>query len=57
MWDKSLYLRMTTFDSCYEQHNKISLAISNGKANPLQAWRDPEGSKSLRLPYFKTIGT
>ena len=28
-----------------------------GKAIPLQAWTDPEGSGSLRLPDFKTIGT
>jgi hypothetical protein len=28
-----------------------------GKAISLQAWTDPKGSKSLRLPDFKTIGT
>jgi hypothetical protein len=28
-----------------------------GKAIPLQAWTGPEGSKSLGLPDFKTIGT
>ena len=28
-----------------------------GKAIPLQAWTDPEGSRSLRLPNFKTVGT
>jgi hypothetical protein len=28
-----------------------------GKAIPLQAWTGPEGSKRLRLPDFKTIGT
>jgi len=27
-----------------------------GKAIPLQAWTGPEGSRSLRLPDFKTIG-
>jgi hypothetical protein len=27
------------------------------KAIPLQAWTDPEGSRMLRLPDFKTIGT
>jgi len=27
------------------------------KAIPLQAWTDPEGSRSLRLPDFKTFGT
>jgi hypothetical protein len=28
-----------------------------GKAMPLQAWIGPEGSRRLRLPDFKTIGT
>ena len=28
-----------------------------GKAIPLQAWTGPEGSRGLRLPDFKTIGT
>jgi len=28
-----------------------------GKAIPLQAWTDPEGSRRFRLPDFKTIGT
>jgi len=28
-----------------------------GKAIPLQAWKGPEGSRRLRLPDFKTIGT
>ena len=27
------------------------------KQYPLQAWTGPEGSRSLRLPDFKTIGT
>jgi len=28
-----------------------------GKAIPLQAWTDPEGSRRLRLPDFQTVGT
>ena len=28
-----------------------------GKAIPLQAWTGPEGSRRMRLPDFKTIGT
>jgi hypothetical protein len=28
-----------------------------GKAIPLQAWTDPEGSRRLRLPYFRKINT
>jgi hypothetical protein len=30
---------------------------NKGKAIPLQAWTDPEGSRRLRLPDFRTIGT
>jgi len=28
-----------------------------GKGIPLQAWTGPEGSRTLRRPDFKTIGT
>jgi len=28
-----------------------------GKAIPLQAWTGPEGSRRMRFPDFKTIGT
>jgi hypothetical protein len=28
-----------------------------GKAIPIQAWTGPEGSRKLRLPDFKTLGT
>jgi len=31
--------------------------IGKGKAIPLQAWTGPGGSRRLRLPDFKTIGT
>jgi len=30
---------------------------TKGKAIPLQAWTGPEGSRRLRLPDFKTVGT
>ena len=32
-------------------------AVHRGKAIPLQAWRGLEGSRRLRLPDFKTVGT
>jgi len=35
----------------------IIIIKGKGKAIPLQAWRGPEGSRRLRLPYFMTIGT
>ena len=31
--------------------------LEKGKAIPLQPWTAPEGSRRLRLPDFKTIGT
>jgi len=38
--------------------SRIGLKIKGkGKAIPLQAWTGPEGSRRLRLPDFKTIGT
>ena len=27
------------------------------KKKPLQAWTGPEGSRRLKFPYFKTVGT
>ena len=31
--------------------------VGKGKAIPLETWTGPEGSRRLRLPDFKTIGT
>jgi hypothetical protein len=33
------------------------LGKDKGKVIPLQAWTGPEGSRKLRLPDFKTVGT
>jgi hypothetical protein len=33
------------------------IRVSKGKAISLQAWTGLEGSRRLRLPDFKTIGT
>jgi hypothetical protein len=35
-------------------YNEKSVKV---KAIPLQAWTGPEGSRRLKLPDFKTIGT
>jgi len=35
----------------------INTVKGKGKAVSLQAWTGPEGSRRLRLPDFKTIGT
>jgi hypothetical protein len=35
----------------------VTARYVEGKATPLQAWTGPEGSRRLRLPDFKTVGT
>ena len=35
----------------------INVGCTSKKAIPLQAWTGPEGSRRLRFPNFKTIGT
>ena len=35
----------------------INKGKGKGKVIPLQAWTGPEGSRRLRLPDFKKIGT
>ena len=42
---KSAHIRATKF------------CTVEGKAIPLQVWTGPEGSRSLMLPKFKTVGT
>ena len=41
----------------YYLYQQMHIHIYKGKAVPLQAWTGPEGSRRLRLPDFKTIGT
>jgi hypothetical protein len=45
--------------SRYSPHKRLGgpRKFGKGKAIPLQAWTDPEGSRRLRLPDYKTIGT
>jgi hypothetical protein len=38
-------------------YSSMGKGKGKGKAIPLQAWTGPEGSRRLRLPDFKTIGT
>ena len=40
-----------------DAQNRTKCLLDQGKAIPLQAWTGPEGSKKLKLPDFKTIGT
>ena len=47
--------------SSYNLHIIVSVSKDKvkgkSKAFPLQAWTGPEGSRRLRFPDFKTIGT
>jgi hypothetical protein len=39
-------------------HGKLGImSQGNNKAIPSQAWTGPKGSRRLRLPNFKTVGT
>ena len=46
-----------TFLLGHPVYPKLYKGKGKGKAIPLQAWTGPEGSRRLRLPDFKTIGT
>jgi len=61
-----IYFTTQNFKFCIEillvlfkpQGLEGTLLVSlNGKAVPLQAWTEPEGSRRLRLPDFMTIST
>jgi hypothetical protein len=41
----------------FNVHRNLSAYLSKGTEIPLQAWTGPEGSRRLRLPDFKIIGT
>jgi hypothetical protein len=43
------------FNSAFKGLN-IHVGKGKGKAIPLQAWTDPEGSRRFRLPDFKIFG-
>jgi len=48
----------TNFSEIPNNHQKtIEETFYKGKAIPLQAWTGPDGSRRLRFPDFKTIGT
>ena len=49
---------LVTYTHTYTHtHTHTYIYIYKGKAIPLQAWTGPEGSRRLRFPDFKTIGT
>jgi hypothetical protein len=53
-----LRLIVTLFSETIPTHNIYLINVKGkGKAIPLQALTGPDGSRRLRLPDFKTIGT
>jgi len=54
---KNLEYGACSANSIHVIWDPIRLTNVKGKAIPLQAWTDPEGSRRVRLPDFKTIGT
>jgi hypothetical protein len=51
----NLLANSTDIVQLLSKHSNFSKG--KGKAIPLQAWTDPEGSRKLRLPDFNTINT
>jgi len=49
-----VFLLGVVWPGCVVDHPHLS---SEGKAIPLQASTGPEGSRRLKLPDFKTVGT
>jgi len=43
----------------YSRARNLRLYCGKGKGKtiPVEAWTGPEGSRSLRLPDFKTVGS
>jgi len=48
---------VTSWPKHTSSSSSSSSSNSKSKAIPLEAWLVPEGSRSLRLPDFKAIGT
>jgi hypothetical protein len=62
-WSETYFIQKCSVKLCTYLLPKISLSLvtvlvlGKGKAIPLQALTGPEGSRRLKLPDFKTIGT
>jgi len=57
-WEmKEEALDRTLLRTCYARGYGPVVRHTKGKTISLQAWTGSEGSRSLRLPDFKTIGT
>jgi hypothetical protein len=56
VFGENLYNSTMDFHFLGETHNS-SVSSVKDKAIPLQVWTGLEGSRRLRFPNFKTIGT
>jgi len=58
MMDKNYNLLPVSF-SIEIQESLVNNVFGKGKGKtiPVQTWTGPEGSRRLRIPDFKTIGT
>jgi len=54
---KQLHISPGTINFEYTDNGTVPEGKGKGKVIPLQDWTGPEGSRGLRLPDFKTIGT
>jgi hypothetical protein len=52
-----LYCHMLEVTGVTRIYSHMSQMMGKSKARPVKVWTGPEGSRSLRLPHFKTIGT
>jgi len=48
---------LTVLNTVSDCNTMLSIVMAKGKGIPLQTWTGPEGSRRLRLPDFKTVGT
>jgi hypothetical protein len=56
---KRTYIFHQQEENHYSEARGKEKIVKNGKGKtiPMQAWTDPEGTRRLRLPNFKTIST
>jgi len=52
-----MHIKFNVIWGTMQIYTSVKIRLGKGKAIPLQAWTGPEGSRRLRLPDFKTIGT
>ena len=54
---KKIHAEIKSAPKDTDAQNRTKWLLGKGKAIPLQAWTGPVGSRRMRFPDFKTIGT